>query len=162
MPYTALQTMLDAGFPSGLQVHWRSEFMRSIPDDFLDAAVATFERVSSPLSALLLEHFGGAVSRVPRNDTAFDQRDADYNFVIVSRWADPADGERNVAWARSASEMARPFTDGRVYVNYIGAGEAPDRVRASFGEDKFARLVEIKRKYDPTNLFRINQNIPPG
>jgi FAD/FMN-containing dehydrogenase len=162
MPYSGLQTMLDAGFPAGLPVHWRSEFMRSIPDEFLDAAVATFERVPSPLSALLLEHFGGAVSRVPRNDTAFDQRDADYNFVIVSRWADSADAERNVAWARSASEMARPFTNGRVYVNYIGIGEAPDRVRASFGEDKFARLVEIKSKYDPTNLFRINQNIPPG
>ena len=162
MPYSALQTMLDEGFPSGLQVHWRSEFMQSIPDAFLDSAIETFQRVPSPLSALLLEHFGGAVSRVSQEATAFDQRDADYNFVIVSRWADPAVSEPNVAWARAASEMAKPYTTGRVYVNYIGAGEAPDRVRASFGEDKFARLVEVKRKYDPTNLFRINQNIPPG
>jgi FAD/FMN-containing dehydrogenase len=162
MPYTGLQTMLDAGFPPGLQVHWRSEFIASIPDDFLDAAVDAFERVPSPLSALLLEQFGGAVRRVPRDTTAFDQRDADYNLVIISRWANPAEFERNVAWARSTSEMAKSYTTGRVYVNYIGAGEAPDRVRAAFGQEKFARLAEIKRRYDPTNVFRINQNIPPG
>lgn len=162
MPYTALQTMLDAGFPSGLQVHWRSEFVTAIPDDLIEAAVSAFEKVPSPLSALMFEQFGGAVSRVPRDETAFDQRDSDYNLVIVSRWADPADSEPNVAWARSTSAAAKPFTNGRVYVNYIGAGEAPDRVRAAFSADKFARLASIKKKYDPKNLFRINQNIPPG
>jgi FAD/FMN-containing dehydrogenase len=162
MPYTALQSMLDAGFPSGLQVHWRSEFIATIPDDFIEAAVSSFERVPSPLSALMLEQFGGAVSRVPREATAFDQRDSDYNLVIVSRWADPADRDKNVAWARETSERMQPFTTGRVYVNYIGAGEAPDRVRAAFGADKFKQLVEIKRKYDPTNVFQMNQNIPPG
>ncbi len=160
MPYTALQGMLDEGFPPGLQVHWRSEFLQSLSDDFIEMAVSAYERVPSPLSALLLEQFGGAVHRVPADATAFDQRDADYNFVIVSRWADPADAERNVAWARETSEAARPFTTGRVYVNYIGVGEAPDRVRASFGPAKFARLVEVKRTYDPENVFRINQNIP--
>ncbi|HEY9227604.1 MAG TPA: FAD-binding oxidoreductase [Gemmatimonadaceae bacterium] len=162
MPYTALQTMLDAGFPPGLQVHWRSEFLTQIPDACIDAAVSAFERVPSPLSALLFEQFGGAVSRVPTDATAFDQRDASYNFVIVSRWADPTDAERNVAWARATSDAAKPFTNGRVYVNYIGAGEAPDRVRAAFSAEKFTRLTQVKRKYDPTNLFRVNQNIPPG
>jgi FAD/FMN-containing dehydrogenase len=162
MPYTALQSMLDAGFPSGLQVHWRSEFLTAIPDALVEAAVSAFERVPSPLSAILIEQFGGAVARVPRDATAFDNRDADYNFVIVSRWADPADAAPNVAWARSTSDAAKPFTNGRVYVNYIGAGEAPDRVRASFSPEKFARLASIKRKYDPTNTFRMNQNIPPG
>ena len=162
MPYTALQGMLDAGFPSGLHVHWRSEFIATLPDDFIDAAVSAFERVPSPLSALLLEQFGGAVSRIPRDATAFDQRDSDFNFVIVSRWADPAEKDKNVAWARETSERVQPFTTGRVYVNYIGAGEAPERVRAAFGSDKFNRLVEIKRKYDPTNLFQMNQNIPPN
>jgi FAD/FMN-containing dehydrogenase len=162
MPYAALQSMLDGGFPSGLQVHWRSEFIRTIPDDFIEAAVSSFERVPSPLSALLLEQFGGAVSRVPREATAFDQRDSDFNLVIVSRWADAADREKNVAWARETSERVQRFTTGRVYVNYIGAGEAPDRVRAAFGADKFKQLVEIKRKYDPTNVFQMNQNIPPA
>jgi FAD/FMN-containing dehydrogenase len=162
VPYTALQSMLDAGFPEGLQVHWRSEFVNAIPDALIDAAVSAFERVPSPLSALMFEQFGGAVKRVPRDATAFDQRDSDYNLVIISRWEDPADAERNVRWAREVSESAAGFTTGRVYVNYIGAGEAPDRVRAAFGADKFERLRQIKRTYDPKNVFRLNQNIPPG
>lgn len=162
MPYTALQTMLDGGFPSGLHVHWRSEFVASIPDELIDATVSAFEQVASPLSAILFEQFGGAVRRVPRDETAFDHRDADYNLVIVSRWANPADAEPNVSWARSTSDAAKPFTTGRVYVNYIGAGEAPDRVRAAFGAAKFARLAALKRKYDPANVLRLNQNIPPN
>jgi FAD/FMN-containing dehydrogenase len=162
MPYSALQTMLDEGFPHGLQVHWRSEFINTIEDTFIDSAVSAFERVPSPLSAMLLEHFGGAVSRVPRDATAFDQRDSEYNFVIVSRWADQGERDRNVAWARETSEMAAAFTNGRVYVNYIGAGESADRVRAAFGDQKYARLAGIKRKYDPSNFFRVNQNIQPG
>ena len=162
IPYTALQSMLDAGFPPGLQVHWRSEFVTSIPDALIEAVVSAYEQVPSPLSAILFEQFGGAVRRVPRDATSFDQRDSDYNLVIVSRWADPADADRNVAWARATSDAAKPYTSGRVYVNYIGAGESPDRVRAAFGADKFARLSAIKRQYDPSNLFRINQNIPPG
>ena len=162
MPSTALQSMLDAGFPEGLQVHWRSEFVQSIPDELIDVAVSAFERVPSPLSALMFEQFGGAVKRVPRDATAFDQRDADYNLVIVSRWANPADADPNVRWARETSEAAKAFTNGRVYVNYIGAGETADRVRAAFGADKFDRLAKIKRTYDPNNVFRLNQNIPPS
>ena len=162
MPYAALQQMLDAGFPNGLQVHWRSEFVTSIPDDLVEAAVSAFEKVPSQLSALMFEQFGGAVSRVPRDATAFDQRDSNYNFVIISRWTDPSQAKANVDWARATSEAAKPFTNGRVYVNYIGAGEAPDRVRAAFGADKYERLVSVKRKYDPMNVFRINQNIVPG
>ena len=162
MPYTALQGMLDAGFPSGLQVHWRSEFVKSISDELIETIVSAYERVPSPLSAILFEQFGGAVRRIPRDATAYDLRDADFNLVIVSRWADPAQAEQNVQWARSLSDAVRAYTTGQVYVNYIGAGEAPDRVRAAFGADKFAKLSGIKRKYDPTNLFRLNQNIPPG
>jgi len=162
IPYTALQSMLDAGFPSGLQVHWRSEFAAQLPDELIDSLVAAFKNVKSPLSALLIEQFGGAVKRVPVDATAFDQRDAAYNMVIVSRWVTPLDAEPNVQWARATSDAVKPFGTGTVYVNYIGAGESPDRVRASFSPTKFARLAEIKRKYDPTNLFRTNQNIPPG
>jgi FAD/FMN-containing dehydrogenase len=162
IPYTALQSMLDGGFPSGLQVHWRSEFLASIPDTLIDALVSAYERVPSPLSALIIEQFGGAVHRVPAASTAFDNRDSDFNLVIVSRWTDPAAAERNVVWARATSDAAKPFTNGRVYVNYIGVGEAPDRVRAAFSPEKFARLAQVKKQYDPRNVFRINQNIPPG
>lgn len=162
MPYTALQTMLDAGFPPGLQVHWRSEFLASMPDTLIDALVSAYEHVPSPLSAILVEQFGGAVHRVRVESTAFDNRDADFNLVIVSRWSDPSAAERNVIWARATSDAAKPFTNGRVYVNYIGVGEAPDRVRAAFSPEKFTRLSQVKRQYDPRNVFRINQNIAPG
>ncbi len=162
MPYTALQTMLDAGFPSGLHVHWRSEFVASLPDELIEAWVSAFEKVPSPLSALLIEQFGGAVHTVPNDSSAFDNRNSDFNFVIVSRWANPSDADPNVAWARATSEAVKPFGTGRVYLNYIGAGEPIDRVRAAFSPEKFARLATVKRQYDPTNVFRMNQNIPPG
>ena len=162
IPYTALQSMLDAGFPSGLQVHWRSEFAASLPDQLIDSLVGSFKDVKSPLSMILIEQFGGAVSRISSDATAFDQRNAAYNLVIVSRWATSGDAAPNVQWARSTSDAVKPFGTGTVYVNYIGAGESPDRVRASFSPAKFARLAAIKLRYDPTNLFRTNQNIPPG
>ena len=98
--------------------------------------MSAYERVPSPLSAILIEQFGGAVHRVPSASTAFDNRDSDFNLVIVSRWADPAAAERNVIWARATSDAAKPFTTGRVYVNYIGVGESPDRVRAAFSAEK--------------------------
>jgi len=98
---------------------------------------------------------------VPADATAFDQRDATYNLVVISRWTNPADADTNISWARATSDAAKPFTNGRVYVNYIGAGEATDRVRAAYSPEKFARLASIKRKYDPTNFFRMNQNIRP-
>jgi len=162
MPYPAVQQMLDEGFPKGLQVHWRSEFLADLSDELIDAMVAAYETVPSPLSAMLIEQFGGAVQRVPRDAMAYDQRDAGYNVVIISRWADPSEADRNVAWARSTSEAVRRFTNGHVYVNYIDQGEGTDRVRAAFGPDKFARLAAIKKTYDPGNVFRMNQNIPPG
>lgn len=162
IPYTVMQSLLDEGMPKGLNVHWRSEFVASIPDELIEASVSSFAKAQSPLNVMLIEQFGGAVSRVAADATAFDQRDAAYNLVIVSRWTDPADAETNVSWARATSEAAKPFTSGRVYVNYIGADEASDRVKAAYSPDKFARLGAIKRKYDPMNVFRINQNIPPA
>jgi FAD/FMN-containing dehydrogenase len=162
IPYTAMQRLLDDGMPKGLNVHWRSEFVSSIPDELIEASVSAFAKAQSPLNVILIEQFGGAVSRIADDATAFDQRDANYNLVIVSRWTDPADADTNVSWARATSDAAKPYTNGRVYVNYIGAGEASDRVKAAYSPDKFARLASIKRKYDPLNVFRMNQNIPPA
>ena len=160
MPYPALQSMLDEGFPSGLQVYWRSDFLESLPDDAIDALCERFNAITSPLSALLIEQFGGAVARVPAEETAFAQRDALFNLAVISRWTDPATAETHIGWARKSSESARPFASGGVYVNYLGA-EGADRVRAAYGT-KYDRLVALKQKYDPTNLFRTNQNIQPG
>jgi FAD/FMN-containing dehydrogenase len=161
MPYTALQQMLDPGFPAGLPVYWRSHFLTDLGDGALDKLIAGFGRVTSPLSAVLIEHLGGAVARVDRNATAFDHRDAEYNLAIIARWPDPAGADAGIAWTRHLWDEMTPHARG-VYVNYLGVGETDDRVRAAYGADKYARLVELKNRFDPANLFRYNQNIKPS
>jgi FAD/FMN-containing dehydrogenase len=160
MPYPALQSMLDEGFPSGLQVYWRSDFLKGLPDEALDALVDRFRAITSPLSALLIEQFGGAVARVPAEETAFAQRDAMFNLAIVSRWTDAATASTHTDWARQTSAAIQPFTSGGVYVNYLGE-EGADRIKAAYGP-KYEKLVAVKKKYDPNNLFRVNQNIQPA
>ena len=159
MPYPALQSMLDEGFPHGLHVYWRSDFLKGLPDDAIDALVDRFQAITSPLSALLLEQFGGAVARVSADETAFAQRDALFNLAVISRWTEPATASTHIDWARQSSEAMRPYTSGGVYVNYLGT-EGADRVKAAYGA-KYDKLVAVKRKYDPANLFRVNQNIQP-
>jgi FAD/FMN-containing dehydrogenase len=161
MPYTALQTMLDEGFPSGLPVYWKSHFLTGIGDDALGTIVDRFGRIGSPLSAILIEHLGGAVGRVDQASSAFDHRDAEYNLAIISRWPEPAMEVGCVAWARELWEAMQPHARG-VYVNYLGIGDAPDRVRAAYGDAKYGRLAALKARYDPDNLFRFNQNIAPA
>ena len=161
MPYVALQTMLDPAMPPGLSVYWRSDFLRALSDDAIDTAVEHFERVTSPLSVLLIEQFGGAVSRVGLEESAFPHREAMYNLVIVGRWPDPTLADATTQWVRDLSDAMRPHARG-VYVNYLGPGEGEDRVRAAYGDETYARLARVKAKYDPTNFFRLNQNIRPG
>jgi FAD/FMN-containing dehydrogenase len=160
MPYVALQQMLDEGFPSGPHVYWRSHFLTGLPDEAIDIIVAWSNTAPSPLSAVLVEHAGGAVAQVGQDDTAFDHRDATYNLAIISRWLDPADAEANITWARGLWEAMRPFARG-VYVNYLGIGDGPERVREAYSPQKYARLAALKRQYDPENVFRRNQNILP-
>ena len=162
MPYTALQSMLDPAFPSGLQVYWRSDFLSRLDDEVMDVLIDQVSRIPSPLSAVLIEQMGGAVRRVGANDTAFNHRDAAYNLAIISRWVDVSDAERQIAWTRELHDAIRPFTTGGVYVNYLGYGESVDRVREAYGPEKYQRLVALKDKYDPTNFFRQNQNIAPS
>jgi len=160
MPYPAIQSMLDDGFPPGLQVYWRSDFLSGLPDDAIDTLCDQFAAVTSPLSALLIEQFGGAVARIPADETPFEHRGALFNYAIIARWTDPATASTHIDWARRASDAVQPFASGGVYVNYLGA-EGNERIRAAYGPAKYERLVTLKRKYDPTNLFRVNQNIRP-
>jgi len=161
LPYPALNSMLDEGFPHGLHVYWRSDFLKALPDEAIDTLCERFSSVTSPLSALLIEQFGGAVARVPAADSAFAQRDALFNLAVIARWTDPATAGSHVDWARRSSEAMRPFASGGVYVNYLG-DEGEERIRAAYGAEKYAKLVAIKKQYDPTNLFRLNQNIKPS
>jgi FAD/FMN-containing dehydrogenase len=160
--YEQMQTLTDEGFPFGLQNYWKSEFLKNLPDEAIDLVVDRFAATPSPLSAVVLEQFGGAYRRVAPDATAFGHRDLDYNFLIISRWEDPADADRNVRWARDLWDAVRPFAAGAVYVNYLEGGqEGASRIRAAYGAN-YDRLVALKDRFDPTNFFRLNQNIQPG
>jgi FAD/FMN-containing dehydrogenase len=161
IPYTAMQRLLDEGMPAGLNSYWRSHFVGRLDDAFLDTLVERFTAAPSPLSLMLIEQFGGAVSRVPRDENAFDNRDADYNLVMMARWTDPATAPENIAWVKGASDAVRPYTTGQVYVNYLGVEEDAGRIESAYG-DKYARLAAIKRRYDPSNLFCSTHNIAPA
>jgi FAD/FMN-containing dehydrogenase len=159
--YEQQQQLMDEGFPFGLQNYWKSEFLKSLPDEAIDTIVERFNSVPSPLTAVVLEQFGGAYRRVASGDSAFAHRDWDYNFLIISRWTDPAESERHIQWARGVWQAVQPFAPGSVYVNYLEPGqEGTDRVRAAYGP-VYDRLVALKNRYDPSNFFQLNQNIKP-
>jgi FAD/FMN-containing dehydrogenase len=161
MSYEQVQTQLDEGFPFGLQNYWKSEFLKSLPDEAIDVIVDCFTTTPSPLSAVVLEQFGGAYSHVASDETAFGHRDWDFNLLFLSRWADPADADRNIQWARDGWNAVQPYAAGAVYVNYLEGGqEGADRIRSAYGGN-YDRLVTLKSKYDPTNFFQVNPNIKP-
>ena len=159
--YEQQQTLMDEGFPFGLQNYWKSEFLKSLPDEAIDVLVDQFTTATSPLTALVLEQFGGAYRRVAADETAFVHRDWDYNFLIIARWTDPAEAEQHIQWTRGVWQAVQPYASGGVYVNYLEGGqEGVDRIRAAYGP-VYDRLVALKTKYDPSNFFRLNQNIKP-
>jgi hypothetical protein len=162
MPYTALQQMLDPLNPPGNRVYWKSAVLKNIDDDVLETILAAAASAPSPLSSALIEFSGGAINRVGVNETAYPLRDVTYALNAVSMWTDPAQDEANIRWSRGMWEAMRPFSPGSVYVNFLGLGdEGEDRVKAAYGPN-YARLAQIKATYDPTNLFRLNQNIKPA
>jgi hypothetical protein len=159
MPYCALQRMFDAAYPPGLPNYYKSHNLAGISDDLIDMMIDAFAKVPSPMSALGIEQFGGAVSRVGAEETAFRHRDARYDIVILGEWVDPSASTRNVQWVREVAAATAPFSTGGVYVNFLSE-ETVDQVQAAYGAN-YGRLVALKRKYDPTNFFRLNQNISP-
>jgi FAD/FMN-containing dehydrogenase len=162
MPYSAVNMMVDGGFPKGALNYWKSNFLAALPDAAIDAIIARFASAPSPMSGLLLEHFHGAATRVGPTDTAFPHRAVGYNFLAVGEWMDSAANAANVAWVRDAyAALAPHFSAGR-YVNYLNTDEVVEKsaVAAAFGPN-WTRLREVKRKYDPDNVFHLNQNIAP-
>jgi len=159
--YEATNMMLDAGFPRGALNYWKSNFMMELSDQAIHALISQFAKCPSPMSGLLLEHIHGAATRVGVSETSFPHRRDGYNFLVVSEWLNPADNARNIAWARESYDVMRPcFAAGR-YVNYLGDDDGEDAVAAAYGPN-YQRLRVLKAKYDPTNLFHLNQNIRPA
>ena len=161
LPYVELQRLIDPSYPDGLRNHWTGDFLAGLPDAAIEVLCRFHRSVPSPLTQVLVLPGGGACARVPDGTMAIGRREAPFNLHITSLWEDPASDDANIAWTRALSAAMRPFTTGRVYVNFLG-DEGNDRVVASFGEAGYARLQALKRRYDPSNLFRSSQNIEPG
>ncbi len=159
MPFPAMQKVLDDGFPDGTFNYWKSTFLEELSDAAIDTIVAHGSRASSPLSALVVEYYGGAATRVGQGETAFAQRRAEYNAGIMAQWTDPAEGDLHTAWARETWDALQPFSSG-AYLGNFASDEAPQAVRRAFGGN-LARLAELKQRYDPTNFFSLNQNVTP-
>jgi FAD/FMN-containing dehydrogenase/pimeloyl-ACP methyl ester carboxylesterase len=160
MPYTAVQKLIDPSFPAGLRNYWTGDFLTGLPDDAIEVLCRFHLSKPSPLTGIIIFPGGGASARVPDGSMVIGQRQAPFNIHITSLWPDPADDDANIAWTRELGAAMKPFTTGRVYVNFIG-DEGQDRVVASFGPEGYARLQALKDRYDPGNLFRSNQNVKP-
>lgn len=161
MPYVAVQRLIDEANHKGMRNYWTADFLAELTDEAVDTLVSHATAPRSPLSQVILVAGGGAIARVPDDDTALGQRNAPWNIHYLSMWADPADDDLNIRHTRSMAEAMKPWTTGRVYLNYIG-DEGPGRVEAAYGPEKYARLQQIKRIWDPDNMFRHNQNIAPA
>jgi FAD/FMN-containing dehydrogenase len=160
MPYPVMNTLLDAGFPDGALNYWLSSFTRGLTDELIDITAERFATVPSPMTSVLLEHFHGAVTRVRPTETAVPHRDQGWNLLIPSVWTDPAHSEANIAWSRETFAAMRPhFGHGR-WLNYLGDDQSEDAIRAAYGPN-YDRLREVKRRYDPDNVFHLNHNIAP-
>jgi FAD/FMN-containing dehydrogenase len=161
MPYLAVQRLLDDANPHGMQNYWTADFFDELPDEAVETLTALATAPVSPLSQVIVVPGGGAIARVPEEATAFGERHAPFNIHYLSIWPDPADTAANIAHTRSLASAMKPWTSGRVYLNFIG-DEGQERVDAAFGAAKLARLRAIKREWDPDNVFRHNQNIAPA
>lgn len=161
MPYVAVQQLLDAAIPKGMQNYWTADFFSGLPDEAVDTLVRHATTPVSPFTQILLIPGGGAIARIDDDAMAFGQRRSPWNIHYLSVWPDPADTEENIAYTRTIATAMKPWTTGRAYLNFIG-DEGPGRVEAAFGAEKYARLATLKRAWDPTNLFRHNQNIAPA
>jgi hypothetical protein len=159
MAYTALQSAPDQGFSPGQQHYWKSSNLEHLSDEAIEVMVRLVKEMPSPSSGVGLQQMHGAASRVDPAATAFPHRDEHYDLLILSQWANPADSEENVRWTRELFEAMQPFVGKGVYVSNLGEEEG-DRVKEAYGEH-YERLVALKDRYNPTNLFRLNQNVKP-
>jgi len=161
MPFPAFQSLFDGLFPKGLQWYWKGDFVKSLPDEAIATHIREAAKAPSHLSLMHLYPIDGAVRRVAKDATAWSARDATWSMVIAGVDADPKKADQLKTWGREYWKAVHPFNMAGAYVNFMMDDEADGRVQATYGEN-YARLASIKAKYDPKNLFRVNQNIKPA
>jgi FAD/FMN-containing dehydrogenase len=160
IPYLGQQSMLEQAMPPNLRNYWKADFVTTVSDEVIEAAVNGYVKAPSPLASILFFPIHGAASRVPKDATAFPHRGG-LHMGIYSLWNDPGQDRANTQWVREVWMALQPHTPGGVYVNELGEDEGNDRVREAYGAN-YKRLSQIKGKYDPNNFFRLNANILPA
>jgi FAD/FMN-containing dehydrogenase len=160
MPFTAIQALFDPFFPKGLQWYWKGDYVKTLPDEAIDRHLEQSARAPSDFCLMHLYPIDGAVHRAPKDSTAWSVRDASWSMVIAGIDPDPKKAEALRRWGREYWQTVHPYNMEGAYVNFMMDDEAENRVQASYGAN-YPRLATIKAKYDPNNLFRVNQNIKP-
>jgi hypothetical protein len=158
--YTELNMLFDDGSPFGIPRYWKSGYFSEIGDELIERVIAYAESCTSSLSSILFFRIAGAATRGDPASTAFNVREPLWDFDIIAQWQNNTPSEKHIDWARRFWADVEPFSRG-VYVNHLDADDAAARVRAAYG-DNYSRLARLKRQYDPTNFFRMNNNIPPA
>jgi FAD/FMN-containing dehydrogenase len=162
MPYEAVNAMLDAAYPAGSLNYWKSTFLRELSDEAIDTAIERFATAPSAMTGIVIEHFHGAVARVPVTATASPHRGPGFNFLTTSVWLDPETTGENVVWTRDTYAAMAPFASGLRWQSYLDEDDrTADPIAAAFGPNA-ARLADVKAVYDPANLFHRNVNIRPA
>jgi len=161
IPYTQLNAMLDASYPSGARNYWKSHFCDDLADGAIDTIVAAFMRCPSPMGQIVIEHFHGAATRVAPTDTAYALRSSGFNVLMLSQWKDAAEDAAGSAWARDSYAALQRFVGPNRYLNYLDEDDVGDRVLAAAYGPNLRRLQSIKATYDPANVFHHNVNIAP-
>lgn len=160
-PYVQMQTLLDPSWQPGFQNYWKAEFLAGLPDDTIDVLVEHLGTITSPLSDFKMPLLGGAISDVPESDSAYGHRQAPLILNINARWTEASDADRHIEWTRHLWREMQPYSAGGTYTNFTSSDDQ-DRTPDSYGEVKYGRLSELKRRFDPENLLHLNQNILPA
>jgi FAD/FMN-containing dehydrogenase len=160
IPYLGAQRLIEPGNQPGHRHYWKADLLDELTDDAIDTIAAIGMRMASPLTVMLFQPLGGAVARVPASATALGRRDAAWAYHALSQWEQPEDDETNIAWTRELADAMKPYSSGGVYITYT-SDDGDDRVRDAY-RDHYDRLVAIKDRYDPGNLFHLGQNIRPS
>jgi FAD/FMN-containing dehydrogenase len=161
MPYVQMQSLLDALWPKGTQAYMKAGYFRELDDHAIETMARFHQNATSPSSEIHIQHFGGAIARVAEDETAYGERQAPFVLNAIASTHEPAGLETHIDWAQRFYSEIEPSLTGAAYINFLSS-EGEDRVRAAYGTEKFARLRALKDRYDPTNLFHLNQNIPPS